>query len=251
MYVAHSTPDTIIMIIYKITNIVNNKIYIDKTKNYKINYFGSGILIKRAIEKYGIKCFTKEIIDSTKTIKELNKKEQFWIKYYNSTNLIIGYNIGKGGNGGDIFTNNPNKEQIRKNCSHPGKANGMFGRKHSKETRRKISLHKKGQRAGIPTWNKGIKIREYSEGYRKSFLLGGKGSKNARAKLFIFISPQNKKFKVLGEFYSFCIKNGIDGFSARNFINKGRIPPPQKGTPKKERVNLIGWKIIRKNTKTK
>jgi hypothetical protein len=42
-------------LIYKITNIVNDKIYIGKhqTENINDTYFGSGVALERAIKKYG------------------------------------------------------------------------------------------------------------------------------------------------------------------------------------------------------
>lgn len=52
------------MVIYKITNIINGKVYIGKSIKNSESYMGSGILIKRAIKKYKLKNFCKEIIDS-------------------------------------------------------------------------------------------------------------------------------------------------------------------------------------------
>ena len=42
--------------IYKTTNLINGKIYIGqhKSEEYDSSYYGSGKLIRRAIEKYGI-----------------------------------------------------------------------------------------------------------------------------------------------------------------------------------------------------
>lgn len=90
------------MIIYKITNIQNNKVYIGqtinslearfkrhkndalKTKNPLNTHFA------RAIRKYGPDSFIAEVIDSATTQEELNQKEQSWIRYYDSVNC--GYN---------------------------------------------------------------------------------------------------------------------------------------------------------------
>ena len=88
------------MWIYKITNIQNNKVYIGQTIrpiqqrfHRHINDAMNDILnthFARAIRKYGKDSFKIEEIDTAQTQDELNKKEQYWIKYYNST--IDGYN---------------------------------------------------------------------------------------------------------------------------------------------------------------
>ena len=86
--------------IYKITNIQNNKVYIGQTIrpveyrfNRHINDALNNILdthFARAIRKYGPQNFKLQVIDNAETQDELNQKEQYWIRFYDSVNK--GYN---------------------------------------------------------------------------------------------------------------------------------------------------------------
>lgn len=88
------------MWIYKIINIQNQKVYIGQTirpieQRFKrhINDALNNVLdthLARAIRKYGKDSFTIQIIDTATSQDELNQKEQYWIRYYDSVN--IGYN---------------------------------------------------------------------------------------------------------------------------------------------------------------
>lgn len=130
------------MEIYKITNTVNGKIYIGKDEASKPDYFGSGKLIKRAIAKYGIDKFKKEILDFSEDSSSLSCKEKYWIRFYNSTDRTIGYNITPGGDGGDTLSNNPNKGVIIKKIK-----NTLKGRIFTKE--HKVKLKANHHRMGV------------------------------------------------------------------------------------------------------
>jgi len=139
----------IIMQIYKITNLINNKIYIGKDTISDPNYFGSGLLINRAFEKYGKDNFVKEVIDETDGYNELSEKEIYWIEQYNSTYREIGYNISKGGDGGDTLSNHPDldliRERISKNNPKTGKTyEEAFGKDKADEYKEKLknNIHK-------------------------------------------------------------------------------------------------------------
>jgi hypothetical protein len=97
-------------IIYKITCLINNKIYIGQSKYNRNNYFGSGKYIKSALKKYGHANFIKEVlIEGEYTQEEIDNYEIEYIKKYNSNNSDIGYNIRLGGHG------NFNKNRLNEN----------------------------------------------------------------------------------------------------------------------------------------
>lgn len=109
-------------IIYKIENIINNKVYIGQTsqeRGFKDRYCRKGqgiervynsylydkkhnrsynIHLFRSIEKYGFDAFVvDEVFDVALTYDELNKKEIFYIKQFDS--FYNGYNSTLGGEG--------------------------------------------------------------------------------------------------------------------------------------------------------
>lgn len=88
--------------IYKTTNQINNKYYIGKhqTNNLDDGYMGSGKLLKRAIAKYGLENFKKEILHVFDNEIEMNAKEKELVVVNEST-----YNLNEGGHGGFSYIN--------------------------------------------------------------------------------------------------------------------------------------------------
>lgn len=143
------------MHIYKTTNLINGKIYIGQEKGNNPKYFGSGKILKIAIQKYGIENFKKEILQECNNQKELDDLET---NYINIQKCFPpnGYNICNGNFGGDNFTNNPNKEEIRKKLklsAHGWDFCNWSGRTHSEQSKLKISESKKGKASKPAGWH--------------------------------------------------------------------------------------------------
>lgn len=88
--------------IYKTTNLITNKIYIGQKKSKTFlgeEYLGSGVRLNSSILHHGKDKFKVELIEWCSSKEELDKREIFWIKEYDSRNPDIGYNITIGGDG--------------------------------------------------------------------------------------------------------------------------------------------------------
>ena len=106
--------------IYKITNTINSKSYIGQTiQNVKERLYQhcatkcskavSNMAIHRAIKKYGKSNFTVEVIEEIDSAN-LNDRERYWIRYYDSYNN--GYNSTEGGQDGIKLFKNLDTESI-------------------------------------------------------------------------------------------------------------------------------------------
>lgn len=125
--------------VYLFQNLINYKIYIGKTNDPKmrlsnhLSIVKSGKskgkrtfnLIHKAIAKYGFENFNFQILESFSTEKDCLEAEKFWIEFFrsdvNKFGNEYGYNLTAGGD-------------------------GPSGRKHSLETKLKISIKNKGRR---------------------------------------------------------------------------------------------------------
>lgn len=99
--------------IYKVTNILNNKIYIGKTNDFKKRKLehtrydiNDNSYFHKALKKYGLESFKWEIIDKSNSLKNINNLEKYYIKKFNSYKPI-GYNMTKGGDGGSMWNAQP------------------------------------------------------------------------------------------------------------------------------------------------
>ena len=94
------------MIIYCLTNRLNQKKYIGQTIDFRkrMGQHRRGVhpqcrYLFHAIKKYGWESFDPNIIDSADTKKELDALETQYIKKYDTMNSDLGYNLTTGGEG--------------------------------------------------------------------------------------------------------------------------------------------------------
>lgn len=116
--------------IYSITNIINGKKYIGKSKNIKSRWsHHKGSLrrgkhdnnyLQNSWSKYGEDNFKFEILYVTQDEKQLNEKEIYYIKKYKTLNSNFGYNIRSGGEGG--YMGESSKIKLRKAMKDNGRA---------------------------------------------------------------------------------------------------------------------------------
>lgn len=181
--------------VYKGTNLVNNKIYIGQHKATKFDekYHGSGTLWRRACAKYGLENIKIELLEWCKTRQELNDREAYYIKTFNSQDILVGYNIL-----GD--------DKSPHSCS--GEKNGMYGKHHSEETKKKLSEiakrrpkktkeeYLKQGRPGVPK----------SEEHKKAISAALKGRRPSGNTLLSVKKANSKPFEIFDMNYIFVLR---------------------------------------------
>lgn len=155
------------MIIYKITNKLNGKVYIGQTiqslKERWSKHKGTKTCkaLGSAIIKYGPDAFDVEVLKECSSYEEMNALEKSYIQEYSSL-YPNGYNLTTGGNNGQHV------EETKKKISEAqkGQKNHMYGKKASEETKRKMRESHKNR------------PKIYTEEYRKKMSERVRGEKH-------------------------------------------------------------------------
>jgi len=133
--------------IYKITNLINGRVYVgqsDNLTNRKQNHFyrlerneHHNEHLQKSYNKYGKEKFIFEIIEET---DDLDNREIFWVNEYGGINSNLNYNLKDPLS--KQWSDYVRVEQSKKTL---GENNPNFGNKWSEEQKKKLSEQKKGK----------------------------------------------------------------------------------------------------------
>ena len=127
--------------IYRITNLVNGKMYVGQhvTEDLDDGYMGSGVVILRALKKYGRGSFRKEWLTFCEDEEELDYMErvfvdQTWVDRADTYNIALGgvHNCARGGKLSP-------EAKLKISNALKGRPSGMLGKRHSEESKRLMS----------------------------------------------------------------------------------------------------------------
>lgn len=90
--------------VYEITNLIDGKKYIGKHSTeldfFEDNYYGSGVLIQKALSKYGRKNFSRRVLRTCSTEEEALNAEKEEIEKVKAYESLAYYNLCEGGQNG-------------------------------------------------------------------------------------------------------------------------------------------------------
>lgn len=195
--------------VYKITNLVNGKIYIGKHSTDRLDdgYMGSSRRVKLEYSAIGKENFEKTILAYSDDEEELKELEKFYITTLNATDPDVGYNIVCESGGFQTLS----EEQKRKisqslkgrplsehrkqkiSAAMTGEKHPMYGKKHSEETKQKIRESMKGKQQCL-----GKRHSEETKRKISQSLKGKKHSEETKQKMKSRI-PWNKGLKLKKE----------------------------------------------------
>ena len=203
------------MIIYKITNLENDKIYIGQTQRSLKERMAEHCrnicpcYIDRAIKKHGVENFKVEIVEECNNIDELNEREKFWISYFDCK-FPNGYNLADGGKGSLGHSTPPDVlarlSRLRKGRKIPPEQRAKIsatlkGKIFSEETRAKISAAKMGHTVSDETR---AKLAAANFGKKASAETRAKMSASSKSKRKVRCIEINKEFSSMKEAFEWA-----------------------------------------------
>lgn len=248
---------------YQITNLINNKIYygvhstecLPKEDN---KYWGSGVIIKRAINKYGIENFSKEIDKLFETRDEANlyEAEIVNLEFVEREDT---YNLQTGGmNGYGWKMSQESKDKISNTLKGRCTSIGMLGRKHTEETIRKMSEVKIGKKCSqeakdkISNTLKGrplteetkIKMSEsrkgkkHSDEWKKNISIALRGRKISKESIRKIILIKSKNYIATSPLGNEYFVKSLREFCIYHNLNRGHMSSVANGNKNSHK----GWK---------
>lgn len=201
--------------IYLIKSLIQNKVYIGKTKNFvkrrwtHLNELNKGIhknyYLQKSWNKYGKDNFIFEFIKAT-NLENLCKEEIEFIIEYNSF-IPNGFNLTKGGEGGTMPPEIIEKVRIKN-----------LGKKRSQKTKDLISAGNKGRKRTI---EQRLNLSKIFKGRKSHFATFN----FTKAKDYIFVSPEKEIVKI----------HNLSNFCKSNNLNKGRMAQVYLGKEKQHK----------------
>lgn len=200
--------------VYKITNLINQKIYIgytSKTAEYRLSSHIYGAIknpeshyrLARAIRKHGAENFiTEALYQSPDKSHVANEMEDFFIRQYNSMDESIGYNMAPGGQGGDIKS----KEQKRQLSEKMKVDNPSFNEDVRLSIANTVSLlHQSGHYQNNENWMKTF------EANKQRFIDNNPGKNKSKDTIGKIAESQKQRYIERPESFCFGEKNHWHG----------------------------------------
>lgn len=206
--------------LYKTTNTLNGRYYVGRHSTETVdNYLGSGVVLRKAIKKYGIENFTVEILQYYDTYDALIEAEKILVESVLMDPLS--YNLGPGGPGGsvkkqwdaarknkhsEIMTKIHATEQFREMMSksiadlHKSRS-GEYWTPEGIEAKRKMMIgntHKLGKKESAETCAKksaaykGVKKPAFTEEHKKNISEKRKGKGMGKANAMTSVEAREK-----------------------------------------------------------
>lgn len=165
-------------VIYKTTNQINGKWYIGRNSTNDPKYLGSGVLLDKAIKKYGRDNFKKEILAEADTLQELINLEEKFILETDAVKDANSYNISPKGSGGIasqqfIQSRHDGRKKWWNTLSDDEKfdyqssrSSGWWNKLNDKEKIKQINIRRnntKNYHAGLTKQEKEIRIERHKD----------------------------------------------------------------------------------------
>ena len=228
-------------IVYRITNTINRRYYIGahSTDDIDDGYMGSGKLIKKAIEKYGISSFTKEVLFEAASAREMYEKEKELVMSIHDD--PFSYNMNEGGKGG---WGHINKDPDRINAMlMPGVAEKVSiakKKRFAEDADYRHKMQKAQRKATLQAIqvNSGKKRPEHAALIKEMHFSGQLGHPTRIGSIFEVIDPEGRNY-IVSDLKRFCYDNDVP------YVSLWRTS--KEGTPLK-RGKAKGWicKLIKK-----